>query len=1269
MFQIKVYKYDSTQEANGYRGQEFSGAILQGCETKEDITQELDTAEITLCGQTFREEFLPQTKFIVDFIEQEGVEPITSHWVVQKDMVEQPIMSDDNYFDHHISLIEPSVVAQQRLVDNIAVTYKLKDVSLDEKVTFDLTKQAHTFFREATPLSTNEQFGYHNGEWRWGKYFKISGDIKIIQQGGTENSDYYVNTSNGTSVKFVLPQLQLYAGLEGTKNYGYIGNVSLDYVIEESPSFDETLITNRWDGEIIENNALGTRYTPNDLIPVGFRYNECMLEKIAEQISPLPVVDVSSSACYYKQYTDTSANTPNYETQTITIRNGYTYKITISIHNFPAISMNGMSPYIDDNPTQFVMLKYGRLGTSGFYMYYIRPETLSRLNDENTSAYSSYFAYATSDKKILLCSSIPYSALALLQKAIINSNIYAKQDGVYIADVNNSNVPFIIDTNYVDKLSATSIVENFYNQKNLWEIMLDVGHYIHAIPELKFGADDKFLITFNDLGRTDQKDNLGTRVSIFNSRGVEDYISSTSSYVTNMVQLGGEIQEWVAPKTSSEDLLVYNDTAEIHTSKPIIELLEIRVKKIANNNDQGIAPNTEADITEYIYEKNVYSLLSLQYLIVPNRGIAMYYELGTNKIVGGDYQLPQANPNIFTDYAIKKIIYSAFRGYPTSFEGQIPSTGYWKDLKVNDFIFYVRYRTKDDVRQVHSRPDLRKYLLNSKYDKFPEHNQFNNQTDVLVDSEKFGNNLFGKLIKTGNSTYEITEWHNAFETLKHKGELYKINGELYYVAKVTHYWYVSHIISHVVFSKDYNELSAVIGIPSEPRFYEISEQSSIKRDISINDYILLTDTNSQLVGTRESDTTNLISLSVITHLVLDEITNFTGYALTVFKGDKDIDVYNQTTGQRNNYKEVLTPFNFYSSGNTLTCEWDMEDNYSAGNMIIDTEKPSSATNGSYKSLMGVNYTDTYGKSALFDFFLTRDISYILSGNKATTLPISPIITHNVTILSGVMTTEPTQENLTAYSKNVKGNIPPTDYDRVNVQYNNVYSNYVFLNGYWIEKPVEISSVYLNDIIFASNVSRSMLNDTNYNSRGLSLLKDNREAISFNYNLQLLTSSDTFVVSPFVFKPNKKNLRIVFLNEEVNKLADGYISTTTIIQDLVRVSGGGVYWYTTYAPVDYASLGGGGVSKCYINLQTLKDRISDDYATGSNGKQKIKAIAIVYNVNEEETPLLTDTNTPYIVNKLPFVIARNIPEDWTKDDIFKNWYLGVPIKDAVFTKKQ
>ena len=50
MFKIKLYLYDSTQESNGYRGVDLSKYVLQGQQYTEDITQVLDTSEITLAG-------------------------------------------------------------------------------------------------------------------------------------------------------------------------------------------------------------------------------------------------------------------------------------------------------------------------------------------------------------------------------------------------------------------------------------------------------------------------------------------------------------------------------------------------------------------------------------------------------------------------------------------------------------------------------------------------------------------------------------------------------------------------------------------------------------------------------------------------------------------------------------------------------------------------------------------------------------------------------------------------------------------------------------------------------------------------------------------------------------------------------------------------------------------------------------------------------------------------------------------------------------------
>ena len=131
MQEIRVYLYNSEQESNGYRGENLSAFVLQGTTVNEDLTQILDTGEITLAGYTEEKNFAPETKMIVDIVETETNAIVeTLHYCVERDVVEQPILSDDNYFNHHIFLIEPSVVAQKRLVDNISATYKLKDVTL-----------------------------------------------------------------------------------------------------------------------------------------------------------------------------------------------------------------------------------------------------------------------------------------------------------------------------------------------------------------------------------------------------------------------------------------------------------------------------------------------------------------------------------------------------------------------------------------------------------------------------------------------------------------------------------------------------------------------------------------------------------------------------------------------------------------------------------------------------------------------------------------------------------------------------------------------------------------------------------------------------------------------------------------------------------------------------------------------------------------------------------------------------------------------------------
>lgn len=1218
-YAVRVYKYDSSQEANGYRGtgdSDFSKFVQIGNQNKEDITQELDTGEITLSGMPFREEICPETKLIIDTVEIDGdVETIveTLHRVVQKDMVNQPILTDDTYFDHHITLIEPSVVAQKRLVDNIAATYKLKNVSLQEIPAIPDNNQVLVF--ESSQYVPTRNFGTESYvslgrtyfRYYYGKYFDIEGEMKILNSENTAFSLEYENIENFKVndkyyAKFQVPKLAIYGGVNESRTFQKIGYASIDYLIEEFSLIDAYNPLRQIRGSFISNSNLNNNsiYSPY-ISPVS------RSEWIAEGRETHFEAGVRVYRTGVRKYTDTTVPDPTYITDLIEIFPDRRYKVTILLHEFE-----------DSVPYGYNISKWTEPPTLSFYRdtkNFSNPVgEMVYTTTNQTSAFSSFTTYSIDTlETIVYSSSTPYSALALLQKAIINSSIYEKENGVYIADINNSNLPFYIDTDFIDELGATLIIENFYNQKNLWEVMIEIGNYIHAIPELKFGSNDKFVITFNRLGRTDQQSKESQNVSIYNSRGVEDYISATSSYIENMVQLGGYIEEWVAPKTTDETYLVSNDTAELIVSKPIIELLQIQVRANENIDIGGlnISAGETRDITNYIYEENVYKTLSLDYQVVPNRGIAMYYSLGDNVIKGGQFQIPQAKTNIYSDYAFKKIIYSAFYGQYPVIAAPIPVSGYWTELQISQFSFYIKYRTKDSVRQNHLRPDLRKYLLNSKFDRYPEQNQFNNQTDVVVDSIKFGNNVYGKLIKTGNSSFVITEWNDKYSNLKHKGELYNLYGDLYYVAKVTHYNFGSYFLSEVTYSKDYNELSQIIGIPSEPRFYEISEQSLIWREFAINDLLLLTDNANQL----EYQSNYVFNYDHLADLVLGEGTDFARYAVTVYKGDKDQNTYDQTVGEANLYIEVINPINAYSSENTLTYEYDMIDNYSAGDKVVNVEENEdvSIDERAYTSLSAVKYTDIYGKAALMDFYILGDIESAenpLTVDDIKAFPESPIST----------------------------------------------------------KQGEERPFIGNFDILATNVKAL---DTNYNGRGIGLLKDCREALSINYNLQLITNSDTFVLSPYFFLPQKENVRVVLLADEVNKLSAGYINNSIII---TPTDTNGQQMSTPYfdVPVIKTSVVNTWdntktvVSQFSVNLSSIFANVNDGHFTESATLQRVKGIAILCDVSLDAG---ADTIAPTIPYKTQFIIARNIPANWTRQQALATWYFGAPKKNEVFKNKQ
>lgn len=1204
MIYAKLYKYDSTKA--DYKGEDFSKYILLAPETKEDLQEILDVADLTLVGLPTSKEFEPSTKFIFEIWDDLVTDaPVKSfHLCVAQDLVSQPILSDDNYFNHNISFDEASVIAQNRLVDNIAVTYRLQEVSLSGKMQFDPNQKAEVSIKNINKKEVSDPFQssikslvsiFHNGRrfnWEFPNWF-ASGSTNNSSIDEWKNFAYYQGTKTTKEVTLPIPMLRVDTSVENSNNYvkqGYC-SVRVDVIETDLASGNQInvqgypIVVNPCTSNEHENEWLQSWESGKSIINAT---TPCPTLNKGEILTRIKVRQTGATGV--NGLTDLYVKTiANYDTNptnrriTFTIKPNKQYTVRVSLANLKGRDNDG---YIKDDTEN---ARYENAASyTGFVVWKGANYDNFPTNTDNLSASISFKCFQEDEtNRILLHQAPQETAYDLYNKSQLTVQNVVKEQGTPITETKQA---FYLNDDDAKELKNTVIVENFYNQKNLWEIQLDIGKYIHAVPKTRFGEDDRLITSFKRLGKppADAEEIQSNKISIYNSKSIENYISACSSYVSNMVQLGGVIDEWVAPKSSSEDYLVYNDVAEIITSKNMIEIVNMEVKRISDGTVRNLAgKGTNGENSNgYIFEKNIYDLLSIDGRLRTNKGLAIYYELGGNIIKGLNYQLPSVSRGDATsEYAIKRIIADAFK---TDENGMPYVQSSIAKIKVNDYVFHIVYRTKDTLRSDQTRPDLRKYMLNSKYDRVPLHNQFNNQQDIVVDSVKFGNNIYGKLIRTGNTEYTITEWLPNSLQLRETGDVVKIKGEIYYVTSVKNTYYKDHIVSEVTFSKDYNQLSEIIGIPSEPRFYEISEQSLIKREVSMNDYLVLG--TSPLVIPRDMNYFKAHGMEYICKLLLKTqkvlgiyYSGFPKYAITVFKNDKERK-YGDVLGNETFYKEVCHPISAYSTQNTLTFEWDMVDNFSAGDEVSPTiyeyEKGKTTTDKDYRTLQPVQYTDAFGRSDLFDFLIMYDIPN-LTADQIMDMPNSPLRTRfpnyktyigKLTTTSVDISTPATDDQLTAFVVAQKNRQPQEGDGIINEvditssvspdQTSEDYYFCVYTNSAWVKtltyNPDEYSKPYIttqenkylfgNETIVKTWVPGSGYQDPTIgdNLHGLALLKDNREQISMNYNIQMITDSDRFVVSSYVWKPDKTNVKLVLLNDEINKISTGLINGNTII---------------------------------------------------------------------------------------------------------------------------
>lgn len=1084
----------------GHKSTEFSDNVIAPIFLEDKLDETLDTGEIILKDMPIstRTPFPPKTKFrlerylTIDYSDT----PKTWDMVVEHDDVEE-YEGCPEICTHRIHLIEASVVAQGIHVDNIALTYELQDVTLNYRT-----------IRESTTTignASNQQPGGYNTGVRQTERLstELSNTEFLSSVSFFRNSYRYVwdNTSL-YSIKNLLRNLSA----ESTHIISFTVPKLLCQGATGTGAWNDTAITlfemntvtrvreiKTFNGQQIQSNIIATKYSGASELKVADdeRYYSNGVTAALRSINDYSAKDYAANQFdrLHSTHSVVATANGNYNDKTITfttkqlttaeVIEGWAYTYTIECYANPTNSDGMIKNY--EKQARCTSAPYIIPGNPPITGWNFQCDITTNKNEieaaTNVYVAASFQCLDMSQEAeggMFLMKGTKYSCFDLLNKAMLTTDTQIIDNSVEgIADLSEL-YAIKLSSEWETRLKAAKMQETIFEVKNLWEVFLQIGYYLHAIPYLEFAHDgtDRFVLKFKQLGDTKKKTDASSKITVFNSLNLSEFFTQYDSYVTNLFSPQNIVEEWLVPKTKDSSYLISNDTAELQASRPITEILKFDI--IYDGSAGGKAG--KADALQYIFEESIYQILTSDnpMKIKPAKGNAICYKLGTNIINGLNYVPPQKNNGTYY-YSLQEICRRLF------------GTGTFRpsELKFNNLLFHIKYRTQDELRISQIRPDLQNFMKNSAYEKYPHHEQYYGQQDKIIDSERFSANLFGKLIRVGNTVYQRQEYATATSE-KESGDLVDINGESYYVTATENEYYPDVIFQKVTYSKNFNQLSNIVTIPSEPRFYEVSERSKIRREIRIMDFFELstmppkTATVPRFLSsekwqvflkhfifnklTEDEEKIAIMPNYAYTKFVADHTRNHTGSygqyvpceqlfpSSEINRADPD----NVIPKEAKDNADCIVPLLHFPLHDGIVFEWDMEDNFKVGDCVDIDISGINEKGNAYFAQQSHRYVDIMGRADLFTFKLFYKCEW--TREEARCLPKAATI--------------------------------PSDKESI-----------VFL-----PQPYSIA-----------------------------LDKDNREAISFNYQINLLhrpteTEKEDFFTFPNLFGQKESSLKMCFLTE-------------------------------------------------------------------------------------------------------------------------------------------
>ncbi len=398
---------------------------------------------------------------------------------------------------------------------------------------------------------------------------------------------------------------------------------------------------------------------------------------------------------------------------------------------------------------------------------------------------------------------------------------------------------FSLDDTQRNWLSGVKAPEFAFTKMTLWEAMLTVGGYIHAIPRLLPGK----IIHFDKLGQND-KFEINEKYYIKNyAADIENYCTDLDTNVDNMIFNDDEnIVSIVDPdpqmarttRATTEEYRITEDNCLIWTILPIYEVNHLWICDV--NVSLTNTPEYQTfDLKPYLYENAEYQALSSYGGSYPwSKNYALYYTQGTRNVQGLNLRNQDTVIEAFKHYAIYNILSTI-----TGVSAEILSN----HNNLTNMLFRVEY-----VPLISARLKQRKPVWNKTKKSVLAYNQ----TENTVSGNHYGEKIKGAIAKLGNIEKTLTFATNKLSNIPPTGAL--IEGK-YYVMDVSVEYLPEYMNVTCTLCEDYNKISEYIGLLSNRRYYEVSEKQSVDRQIIMEDICLIShevdyslNDNSQLSG-------------------------------------------------------------------------------------------------------------------------------------------------------------------------------------------------------------------------------------------------------------------------------------------------------------------------------------------------------------------------------------------------------------------------------------